>query len=373
MLKSLIIENFRCFPHFELSNLGRVNLLVGKNNSGKSSLLEALQFLSSQDNVDEFGNIMKRRGEYLTDTNIKEFDCRHLFYGHNFDIDSVFSIKGEDIRGKLTKLSVSFDFLSTVQINLFEGEDKVLSEDLSLIVEWLTDNPSKWVIPITLNGGLNLDKLSMLYGRQKIVKEQRNYEVKSLFIPPISLSTDQTIELFDQVVLTSNEDLVLRSIQSIEPEIQRIASVSSRLSRLSRLNMLSRSGFKIKLKNCEKPVPIGSMGDGIWRILGLALSIVNVKNGILLVDEIDTGLHYTAMDDMWKMIWQTANDLNVQVFATTHSNDCWKSLAELASNLDGDSDGIAIHRIEKERNHSISYSEEEMIAALEENYEVRGA
>jgi AAA15 family ATPase/GTPase len=58
-------------------------------------------------------------------------------------------------------------------------------------------------------------------------------------------------------------------------------------------------------------------------MLGLALAIVNAKNGVLLVDEIDTGLHYTVMSDMWKMIWKTAKRLNVQVFATTNSNDCW--------------------------------------------------
>lgn len=58
-------------------------------------------------------------------------------------------------------------------------------------------------------------------------------------------------------------------------------------------------------------------------MLGLALAIVNARNGFLLVDEIDTGLHFSAMYDMWKLIWKTAKRLNVQVFATTHNSDCF--------------------------------------------------
>jgi hypothetical protein len=173
----------------------------------------------------------------------------------------------------------------------------------------------------------------------------------------------EVIDLFEKIELTEKENWVYHALRSIDSSIERIAPV----------NRKSNASFRVKLDGCNNPVSIGSMGDGIYRILGLALSIVNIKDGILLVDEIDTGLHYTAMNDMWKMIWQTANDLNVQVFATTHSNDCWKSLAELAGTLEDNNDGIAIHRIEKERNHSITYSAEEMIAALEDNYEVRGA
>jgi hypothetical protein len=61
----------------------------------------------------------------------------------------------------------------------------------------------------------------------------------------------------------------------------------------------------------------------------------------------------------------------VQVFATTHSNDCWKSLAELAGTLDDNTNGIAIHRIEKGHDRSIVYTEKEMAIAAEDNIEVR--
>ena len=70
------------------------------------------------------------------------------------------------------------------------------------------------------------------------------------------------------------------------------------------------------------------MGDGMWRIMAMAISLAQCKDGFLLIDEIDTGLHYSVMTDMWKLIYRSALDLSVQVFASTHSNDCIRSLAE---------------------------------------------
>jgi AAA15 family ATPase/GTPase len=130
-----------------------------------------------------------------------------------------------------------------------------------------------------------------------------------------------------------------------------------------------RTGFVVLLNN--QRVPIGSMGDGIWRLLGLALATVSAKDGFLFVDEIDTGLHFTTMSDMWKMIWETAKRLNIQVFATTHNSDCWQSLAYIAKQEDATEDGIRIHRIEKDKKKSIVFTEPQIVIASEREIEVR--
>jgi len=87
------------------------------------------------------------------------------------------------------------------------------------------------------------------------------------------------------------------------------------------------------------------MGDGIWRILGITLASVKAEGGILLIDKIDTGLHFTVMENMWKLITQTAKRLDVQVFATTHNSDCRTSLAAILC----DEDAVTIQRIEKDK------------------------
>jgi hypothetical protein len=180
-------------------------------------------------------------------------------------------------------------------------------------------------------------------------------------------------ELFERIVLTPDEKLVEEALHIIDGRIERIASVNLQNVRSLRVRNTfdSRSGFFVSLSDSEQRVPIGSMGDGIWRILGLALAIIYAKDGYLFVDEIDTGLHFTAMSNMWQMICKTAQRLNVQVFATTHNSDCWMSLASIAQQENVTEDGIRIHRIEKGKEKSVVFTEPQIVIAAEREIEVR--
>ena len=117
-----------------------------------------------------------------------------------------------------------------------------------------------------------------------------------------------------------------------------------------------------------KRVPIGSMGDGVWRLLGIALSLVRAERGILLIDEIDTGLHYSVLVDMWRLVYETAKRLEVQIFATTHSRDCYEALASVAEAGRYD---ISLQRIERGKPLAIAFSEAEIVQAAERGIEVR--
>jgi AAA15 family ATPase/GTPase len=98
MLKSLKIENFRCFKSFELQQLGRINLLVGANNSGKSSILEAIYLLTSPNLPRSISAVMSERSEYIFEgisSSNYELDFQHLFHGHEMNLDSKFSISNQ--------------------------------------------------------------------------------------------------------------------------------------------------------------------------------------------------------------------------------------------------------------------------------------
>lgn len=71
------------------------------------------------------------------------------------------------------------------------------------------------------------------------------------------------------------------------------------------------------------------MGDGINRILTIILALVNSSDGYLLIDEFENGLHYTVQDQLWEIVFKLATNLNIQVFATTHSNDCIASFSRI--------------------------------------------
>jgi predicted ATPase len=356
MLRSLRIENFRCFQTFELQQLGKLNLLVGTNNSGKTSILEAVQLLNSQSNSESLREVMIGRGEYILSDERggdRELDVRHLFYGHEIDEGSKFSISGNNHNdGEGITVSVEH----TGQLGLFEE-----LREFVLVIEWLGQENEIIKLPLSSKEGLPLDYV------RRVRKDSKNLGARTQFVTSSSLTKGKMIELFDQVVLTPEENLVTEALQTIEPSIERIASVGSERYRSTE----SRSGFVVRLADGDQRIPIGSMGDGIWRMLGLTLAIVNARNGFLLVDEIDTGLHFSAMSSMWKLIWETAKRLNVQVFATTHNSDCWTSLAEIASNESPSEEGITIQRIEKGKPSSIVFTERQVVIAAEQGIEVR--
>ncbi|MBD2137310.1 AAA family ATPase [Anabaena sp. FACHB-1237] len=386
MLKSVKIENFRGFKSFEIQQLGRINLLVGENNSGKTSILEAIQLLCSRTNLEPLGEIMINRGEYFWSDDPREereLNISHLFYDHQFNIDSQFSISGinDNIKEEFSvnignrKLHIDADLEELddldeeVKRELIEGLSSNL-KSLNFRVVWNRENEAKEIVNMPL---LDNNCLSLRFIKRSS-RDKKNQFSRTIFVNSFSLTTTSMKELFEEVVLTPEEELATEALKIIDPKIERIAPANvQKTSQMARLRSAadSHTGFFVRLSDKKQRVPISSMGDGIWRILGLALAIVSAKDGYLFVDEIDTGLHFTTMSGMWKMIWDTAKRLNVQVFATTHSNDCWQSLADIAKTENVTDDGIRIHRIEKDQKNSIIFDESEIVIAAEENIEVR--
>lgn len=356
MLKSLRIENFRCFRAFELQQLGKLNLLVGTNNSGKTSILEAVRFLCSQSIFDALSQVMLNRGEYIwmaEDARGQELDVRHLFHEHEINIGSQFSIIGRKSNSE-EKLVVS------IQKNSEADRSENLGP-LALRIQKLGQEPEiSTTVPLSVDQGLSTH-LKWLSSNSSTIG------VKTQYITPSSLTAKEMITLFDQVVLTPEEDLLVEALQTIEPRIERIASIGPGKFILPN----SPGGLVIRLAGSHQRIPLRSLGDGIWRMLGLALALVNARNGVLLVDEIDTGLHFSTMADMWRLIWKTAQRLNVQIFATTHNSDCWTSLDAIASAETPSNEGIVIHRIEKGKPHSIVFTERQVVIAAQRGIEVR--
>ncbi|NCR98567.1 MAG: AAA family ATPase [Microcystis aeruginosa L311-01] len=381
MLQSLKIEGFRGFQNFEMANLGRINLLVGKNNSGKTSILEAIQFLYVQNNLDIFLETISYRGEFSwSESNrTKVFEICHLFPGHEIiPSKEIIIIGSRESHQESVTISVKS---IPIQLSLFSDKNDDLNNDnifddeewnqLLLSIGW---SQSQKLIQLELlaNGTLARDSIRRRMASLSRISHKIGIDnkIELKFLTPFSLTSFDMAALFDNIVLSPLEDLIIESLKIIEPKIERIASIGS--GKYSTANNLGvRGGFLIKIKNHDQPIPIGSLGDGFWRMLGLVLAMVNLENGILLVDEIDSGLHFTVMTDMWKVVWETAKKLNIQVFATTHSRDCWQSLAELITEEKITDNEITIQRIDKEKSQSVIFDPEEIVIAATSNLEVR--
>ena len=325
MFSSISVRSFRCLDDFRMEGLGRVNLLVGLNNRGKTSVLESVQLLSSP-SPSILPALAIRRGEsralaegdleraYAVDMS-QLFACRDL--SREVVVAAVHCVPELDSR----KPNVDEVRLRTMerpsirQAQLFA--DAGSPEDAAgamLQARW-SAAAIDLAVPLTADGEL------LMHSRE--LRQARDARSGAPFIGSNGMTAASVIALLDEIVLSENEQQVTHALHILEPGVERVASIASERD-------LSRGGpvgIFVQLKGVQKRVPIGSTGDGMWRMLGIALMLAKAKGGVLLVDEIDTGLHYTVMERMWRMVCEQAATLSVQVFATTHSRDCYESLA----------------------------------------------
>jgi predicted ATPase len=95
----------------------------------------------------------------------------------------------------------------------------------------------------------------------------------------------------------------------------------------------------VRMKGSERPVPLKSLGDGLHRSIGIGLSLASAEGGFLLVAEFENGLHCKAQEALWRFVIRKAREWNVQVFATTHREDCIAAFGKAAAG-DLESDGV---------------------------------
>jgi hypothetical protein len=375
-IKNLDIENFRAFQVFRMRNLGRINLIVGANNCGKTTILEAIHILMSHGNLAPIWATHSRRGEVTwlerndpTGVPSRQYEVRRLFRGHDVDSGSCFRLSATTDAGSVE-----------LRAKIVEGEPATASgfasdrlavdisydpvRPLSLSLSWSNGVAQEFRLPISRPGTISADA----FNSASPAAGRGDSPVR--FITASSLVPDVVSKLFDDIVLTPEEELVIDTLRIIEPAIERMASAGVEQAPAT-LHYSRRGGIVVRLKDINDRVPIGSMGDGIWRVLGLALFVVRCRNGILLVDDIDSGIHHTVMGDVWKFLYSAARKYQVQVFAVTHSRDCFESLAVISHESVSDDSEVTIQRIERGHELAVAYTEQEIIAAAEHDIEVR--
>lgn len=373
MFSSIAINGYRGLSQFRMNDLGRVNLLVGKNNGGKTSVLEMLYLLGSGGDPGIFWRMVTRRGE-RTFVEVQggsrppevEYDITHLFHGHKLSTRSTFSVAAAN----RNPINV-FCGLVEAKPDKSEHLPGIVSEPEGLTSPqyYLTivgSNPgTSSALPLTRRLGLKFDSIEVRRPRGGVFETGAQ---TTQFISTESLSSDTLAALWNQIALTDAEARVLKALQFVEPRLEAIAP---QVVTTPYYVGGSRGGFIVRLRGIDGPVPIGSLGDGAWRMLSLAMALSRAKDGVLLVDEIDTGLHYSVMDQMWKLIGEAARDLNIQVFATTHSQDCVRSLAAICHADNDAADSVTIQRIESGDRDAVAYSAAEIYQAALHHIEMR--
>ncbi len=181
------------------------------------------------------------------------------------------------------------------------------------------------------------------------------------------LDNNEISRLWNEVALTSSEEIVVDALRPVVGmALDRIAVIGDR----TRLHRAGGRRVVAKLEHMAKLVPLKRLGHGAQRLFGISLALANCRDGILIINEIENGIHHSIHQDIWRMIFRTAKEGNVQVFATTHSWDCIAGFAIAAGEVPANGTFYRLERVEDEL-HAIGYSEECLEVAAQQRVEVR--
>lgn len=305
MLDSLHIKNFRCFEDLTIPSLGRVNLIVGKNNTGKSTLLEAVYVYANGGQEHVIDEILLKRGDvHLIKEDYSSFARPYLFHNNKLPSTTINSLKIGCISEE-NSVQIVPEFL------IEEIKKKYNNQDL-------INSCSNFATPIENNIYLkviNIKNNKLLHKPQSLAP---------ISVSPTNLVSDNDLALiWENIFLDMDESILKSALQTIEKNIVNIAFIHTKNSTKERISA-------VKIQNMKKAIPIKSLGDGMSRLLQIFLYALQASGGFLLIDEIENGLHYSIQEEVWEKLFKLAKELDIQVFATTHSQDAIKAFSKVA-------------------------------------------
>nr|VFK13073.1 MAG: ATPase/GTPase, AAA15 family [Candidatus Kentron sp. LPFa]VFK25937.1 MAG: ATPase/GTPase, AAA15 family [Candidatus Kentron sp. LPFa] len=342
MIHSFEAENFRLFDKVKINRFNQVNLIVGKNNAGKTALLEALLLFFSRMSPDVIPELIEARQEYWLPAKPhgrKLFSSlMHFFKGHktpNLDEEGFkLSSNNED---SIHVRTAAYVFEES------EGEKKPRRVTQEEIESFGIFPPEFYIISESGNSAsivtslqedaANLKRLASVSQGKAIVGQGADTQ-RYKFVSARGIDDKESASLWDGISLTDLEEDLLKGLRVIEPKLVGLRFVTIDHDVEHYYQAPGRIPL-VKPDRNSDPVPLKSLGDGIIRIFHIILSLVSAKGGILLIDEFENGLHWEVQEKAWRTVFELAGKLNVQVFATTHSRDCitsfskvWKENAE---------------------------------------------
>ncbi len=351
MLERLQIRNYRAFRDLNVPRLSRMNLVAGRNNSGKTSLLEAIFLLAGAGSpkLAMNGNILRTIGrdseEQITRETIVEALWKPLFFG--FHADSPIEITAEHDVSGLLSLRMALAAQNTLELPLKDAGRADLT---------LTDQ-----LVFTYRQGDNEEVTSAAQlGTDGIEFKRQQQEIP---FPAGLQSSRERTDRGDAIRLGSlrkrkQGDVLLKALQVIEPRLRSVEDNSA-------------SGTPMIWGDIGLPelVPLAVMGEGMTRFASIVLAMVDIGGGVMLIDEIENGIHHSVLTDVWRAINDASRLFGVQVFATTHSFECVEAADQAIKTFD-----LSLHRLQIAEDGNcrcVTYERSEIASAIRHDLELR--
>lgn len=366
MYKSFRVKNFRCFKDLQINDLGRVNLIAGKNNTGKTALMEAMYLLAGD--IDSNAMLKKdvKYGHRLTRDSDSDWGASATLLAvfKDFNLDSRIELSA-CVQKILESNAIEYSTLemTITAVQDFTSEsDKLLDALFSRRYERTADDAE--VLKLVSNRDDNPLYILLTDGRLQYSQFRPKPEFVTTFLPTRErVRRDDTANRFSRLQDAKGIQTLIDGLQIIEPRLEDL--------RLSAQDRRSEIVADIGLTSL---VHMKHLGDGVIRLTDFLLAIHQIHNGAIFIDEIENGIHHSVQKDVWQTIGQAARDQDIQVFATTHSAEMIAAANEAFG--DDDLDDFRFHRLYRDSTtgniEARTYNEYSIGAAISRKHEVRG-
>ena len=357
MYKEIAIEGLRGISHLEIEDFRQVNLFIGENNCGKTTILEALFLLIGAANAELPLRINAYR-DFANKGMVKISENFWRLFFNNLDIDSHIKISGKLEKPEEERsLIIKPDIKSTISVkpssrisDIVESYSELSPID-SLILEYSLkgkNGKQKKITTKVIAGSSGAD-----------IERPAEYQEHRMGVFLNQKTIGLISERFSNVQIKKRTDGVIKVLQQIEPSLRDLS--------------LGADDIVCCDIGLDRLVPINIMGDGMFRLLSIILAVSDTQNGIVLIDEIENGFFYTSQKLLWKALFESAREFNVQIFATTHSVECIKAFSSTYSQIEQGNDAMRLYRIERKGDNfkAVTYDHKTLETSLESGWEVR--
>lgn len=307
-INSIEINQFRGIRQLTISNFSKINLIVGDNNSGKTTFLEAVQLLFAKSQLSSVKNIIKQR----TVLNVSESSFYTSFI-NMFNVNQESELLDFDIYAVSNNGPIRFEMRGRERT--ISGEEALQMSTMSLGQKAHYKKEST-VVPETAK--LFSGSIISQNGKKPIEKDIHFTSLDNVSVGPVIKREVQYIPSFGHL----RYDLLKNFVDN--PEYKKLA--------ISILKQFDDSIVDICYTKADDGcflesiitadginMPFSVYGDGVKKILYILNKLFDATDSILLIDEIETGLHKKYYDRLFPVVFELAKKLNVQLFIATHS------------------------------------------------------
>ena len=349
MLERLHIHKFRGLRDLEIGGLGRVNVVAGRNNAGKTTLLEAIFLLGGAGNPRGAmnGHVVRMDPNAMPPASIWESFWTPLFC--DLKAEEPLTISGHHSTAGEMTLSVALARPVTTKTSR-TGDDRPIA----------SDRPFERALRFTYTD----PQAGRLENQARETAENVEFDLNDTYTPfgvvilqPRSGNVNEDAVRLGRLRKQKRGDLLLEALRVLEPRLQAVEDSASSGAPMIWVDI-----------GLRELVPLPTMGAGMTHLTRIVLAVAMVPDGVVLVDEIENGLHHSVLPDVWRVVGKTAEQFNVQFFATTHSFECVQAAHKALG-----SDRFRLHRLDivEGENRCVTYGPDAIGAAIRHNLEVR--